>query len=60
MHCFPIEVGVRGFIVRSTMYFLSNIGVSGKNEQSTIKSLQEDSEAASKCILAIIISALRK
>ena len=45
-----VEVGCRGFIARSTRSFLSNIGLPTKALRATIKTLQEEAEAASNWI----------
>lgn len=46
----PVQVGCYGFITRSTIFFLSNIGLSKKTQRPIIKSLQEEVEAESKWI----------
>ena len=46
----PVEVGCRGFIARSTRSFLSNIGLPTKALRATIKTLQEEAQAASNWI----------
>ena len=47
---FPIEVGCRGYIARSTMGYLRGIGLSRKQQRETTRALETAAETASSWI----------
>ena len=49
-HCYPFEVGCRGFVARSTTSFLCCLGVVGKEKRRVCKRLEEAAESGSAWI----------
>ena len=46
----PVEVGTRGFIARSTVKFLSGIGLTSSSRRQTMQAAQSAAESASAWI----------
>ena len=50
--CFPIEVGCRGFVSRSTWSALGALGIKGRKRTATVRKLEEAAETSSRWVFA--------
>ena len=45
--CYPVEVGARGFVSRSMLKLLKEVGLGGKDRRTAVRNLSETTERCS-------------